>query len=282
MMRKIASWIVSLLMLFCLIPTAYAAELPVVIDNALLLTPTEIQLLEDQIQQVRQTEEMDIVILTVDTLDGAYAQDYADDYLDQNGYGYAGSDDCILFLLAMSEREWYISTCGNAIYAVTDYGVQQLGETAAAYLSDGDYYGAFSAYVALLSDYLGAYRDGSPMDGYADYSGDYYHGDQEEILYYEEDSGPDFFLSLLVGIAAGTIGILVMRSSMNTKRPQHSASGYLNPGTFHLRTHQDLFLYSNVSKVRRQQNNTGSRSGGGSSVHRSSGGRRHGGGGGKF
>lgn len=120
------------------------------------------------------------------------------------------------------------------------------------------------------------------MDGYADDSGDYYHGDRETVVHYEQKRSPNFLLSLVLGVVIAAVAVLIMRASMNTKRMQHSASDYIKPGSFHLRTHQDMFLYSNVSKVRRQQNNNGGHGGGGSSVHTSSGGRSHGGGGGKF
>ena len=48
---------------------------------------------------------------------------------------------------------------GNAIYALTDYGIQQVGETALPYLKNGDYYGAFDAFL----DALPTYKD--PLDG---------------------------------------------------------------------------------------------------------------------
>lgn len=280
---KRLSLLLSFLLLFSLfIPCAYAAEsLPLIVDNAQILRLSEEEALLSRAQSLQEEFETDVIILTVDSLNGVSAQDYADDYFDANGYGYGATDDGILFLLAMKEREWYISTCGNTIYAITDYGIQQLDETAVVYFSNGDYYSGFYAYLEKLSELLNAYTHGVPLDGYADYSGDYYHGENQETLYYENSGIPNPLISISIGIAAAGIVIAVMRSSMNTRKPQRSASNYLKPGTFHLHTHQDLFLYSNISKVRKQQNSTSSR-GGGSSVHRSSGGRRHGGGGGRF
>ena len=280
MKRKIISALLTGLLLVSLVCSVAASSLPLVIDNAQLFTADECAALETDAQSLRTQYETDVVILTVTNLDGKTAQDYADDYYDNNGYGYGAKGTGILFLLSMEEREWYISTCGDMIYAVTDYGIQQLGEEALWYLSDGEYYSAFSAYLDCLTGYLEAYQQGAPIDGYADYSGDYYHGDQEEIVYYEEEFTPSIFLSFIIGIIVASISLLIMRASMNTKRQQRSASGYMRSNSFHLRSHQDLFLYSNISKVKRQQNNTSG--GGGSSVHRSSGGRRHGGGGGKF
>ena len=280
MKKQALSLILCLLLLASLaLPVSAVSGLPMVVDNAQLLTQEEMITLEDKAQTMRTEYETDIVILTVESPGSKTAQDYADDYFDENGYGYGDAYSGILFLLSMADREWYISTCGDAINAVTDYSIQQLGETAVWYLSEGEYFDAFNEYLDALPYYLKAYQTGAPIDGYADFSDEFYHGAREDVVYYEQKQSPNLFVSLLIGVIAATVVILIMRSSMNTKRQQRSASGYLKAGTFHLRRHQDMFLYSNVSKVRRQQNNT---SGGGSSVHRSSGGRHHGGGGGRF
>lgn len=285
MKQKVISLFLSICCLLTLaLQVSASSDLPLVVDHAQLLTENEQDALEQKAKALQAEYETDIVILTVTNLDGKSAQDYADDYFDENGYGYGDDYSGILFLLALSEREWYISTCGGTIYAVTDYGVQQLGETAVWYLSDGYYYDAFDAYLNALPLYLESYQAGAPVDGYADYSGDNYHGDRETVVFYERSHSPNLVLSLAAGILTAAVIICIMRASMNTKRRQHGASSYMKSGSFHLRTHQDMFLYSNVSKVRRQQSSSGGNRhhGGGSSVHRSSGGRRHGGGGGKF
>ena len=282
MKRKILCLILCLMLLSSLCLTAGASSTQsYVIDNAELLSSEEEAALEEKIQSIRQEYAVDVVILTVDSLDGKTPQDYADDYYDYNGY----ADDGLLFLLSMEERDWYISTKGNAIYALTDYGIQQLGEGILSYLSAGDYYGGFDAFLNDLPTYLSAFRDGSPIDGYADTSGDYYHGDQEDVVYYDDseyDSSPriHIWLSLAIGIVIAAITVIAMRASMNTKRPQRSAGDYLQESSYHLRTNQDMFLYSHMDRVRIKDDDDDH--GGGSSVHTSSSGSSHGGGGGKF
>lgn len=280
MKRNVISLLLLLLILVGLSLNVSAVSDPtLVVDNAGLLSAQEQGALEDKARSLGTEYGMDIVILTVDRLDGKRPQNYADDYYDNHGYGDSG----VLFLLAMEERDWYISTCGDAIYALTDYGIQKLGDTVIPYLSDGDFYNGFDAYLDALPYYLDSLQEGTPVDGYADYSGDYYHGDQETIVYSQQKRSPNILLSLVIGMVVAAAAVLIMRASMNTKRMQYSASDYMNPGSFHLQTQQDIFLYSNVTKVRRQENNNSSGGGGGgSSVHTSSSGRSHGGGGGKF
>ena len=281
MKRKLFSLLLCIALIAGLVLTANASVLGAqIIDIADLFSDQEQIELESKADSLMERYGMDIVILTIDSLDGKSPQDYADDFYDNNGYG----DDGLLFLLSMEERDWYISTCGDAIYAVTDYGAQQLGNVALPYLSDGEYYEAFDAYLDELPYYFDALESGKPIDGYADYSGDYYHGDQEQVVYYEDEGSFDIgnvIISLFFALIVSGITILIMRISMNTRRRQRSAGNYLKSDSYDLHTKQDIFLYSRVSKVRRQQNNNNS-SGGGSSIHRSSSGRSHGGGGGKF
>lgn len=286
MRRKLLALLLSLVLLAAVLPCALAAsELPQVIDKAGLLSASERDALETKAAALREEYEMDVVILTVDSLHGKQPQDYADDYYDENGYGCGEEKSGLLFLISMEERDWYISTCGEAIYAFTDYGIQQVGETALPYLSDGEYYEAFDAYLDELPAYFSAYRSSASPDGYADTSGDtsgdYSPTGPEKVAYYAVLYSANLKLSLLLGLVVAGITVLVMRASMNTKRLQSGASDYLKQGSFHLNRQQDLFLYSHVSKTHRPQNNDSS-DGGGSSTHTSSSGTSHGGGGGKF
>ncbi len=276
-MKRILTLLICIVLL-CPVLTAHAVS-PKIIDDADLLLYGEISLLEEQANDITDAYGMDVVILTVDSTNGAYIETFADDFYDNNGYGIGENASGVLLVLAMDTREWAISTCGDAIYAITDYGISELFSEMAWYLSDDDYYEAFDAYINALPYYFEAWEDGSPIDGWAgNYSGpgSVEIGTREDVVYYEKD--PPYLLAPVIGLVLAGIVVLIMRSAMNTKKPQHSAGDYLVRGTDQMR-HRDIYLYSQVRKVRRQQQSSG---GGGSSVHRSSGGRSHGGGHGRF
>lgn len=280
MKRKAYSLLLCLMLVSALVLSVSAAsELPRVIDGADLLTAGEEDKLEQLSQAIRTNYEMDVVILTVDTLGGKTAQDYADDYYDEHGYGCGGNASGLLLLLAMEEREWYISTCGDAIYAFTDYGLEQISDLVVPYLSGGSYYQGFVTFMTALPDYLDAFSNGMPIDGYASD----YDPNRSDVVFYETERHVNVVISLVIGIMAAAITVGVMCYSMNTKRMQAGAGDYLKPGSYQLRVQRDMFLYSNVSKVRRQENNSsGGHGGGGSSIHTSSSSRSHGGRGGGF
>lgn len=251
-----------------------------VVDQADLLSAQEKDTLQQTAQSLSESYDCDVLIAIVDNMNGYTAGDYASAL--NSGYWW-DSEDAVLFLLAMEEREWYIATFGDGIHIFTDYGIDSIGEKIVPYLSAGQYYEGFAEYLTLLPEYFEAWKMGAPVD-----NEEYDSGPREEVVYYPETQIKTIWSvlpgSLLIGLVAAAISLIVMRSAMNTKRRQRNAGEYLKPGSYHLRIHQDLFLYSNLSKTRRQQNTGGSggHRGGGSSIHRSSAGRSHGGRGGRF
>ena len=246
MIRKISAFLLCFWLISCtaLSVSAYSSR---VIDQAGLLESGEVEVLNGELRELSATYGLDIVYLTVDSLNGKSAMTYADDYYDSNGFG----EDGILFLLAMREREWYISTSGSAIRGLSDRELEQIEYEIVPYFSAGRYYDGFYRFLDILPDYLSANRP---------------------------ERSVNLLISVVTGAVTAAVAVLVMRASMNTRRRQHSAADYLDQGSYHLRYQRDLFLYSRVSRVRRQENNGG----GGSSVHRSSSGRSHGGRGGRF
>lgn len=287
-MKRLILFLMCVLLIACA-PLAVSASAPKIVDNAGLLTEQEIADLEDRAQQLAQRYKMDVVIVTVNSLEEKSSEQYADDCFDFNGYGIGDDFSGVLLLLSLEYRDWAISTCGETIYALTDYAIQNVFSQISGYLSQNQYYLAFSTYLDALEPYFKAYTDGSPIDGTPDQfngPGTFVPGTQDEIIHYEPVRDVPWYLqkvgvSFIVGIVAAGIVLLIMRSQMNTAKMQRGASSYMRPNTYQVRLHRDIFLYSQVRKIRKSEN-TSSGSGSGSSVHRSSSGRSHGGGHGKF
>ena len=122
-MKRLTTLLLTLLMVLALAAPVFAAA-PKIVDNADLLTDAEEADLEAKAQDLADRYDMDVAILTVDSTYGSYIESYADDYYDNNGYGIGPDYSGVLLVLAMDTREWAISTCGDTIYALTDYGIQ--------------------------------------------------------------------------------------------------------------------------------------------------------------
>ena len=247
-MKKYLSFILCLLLLLAL-PMAASAANPYVVDDAGLLTSAEIAQLEERSAQFYIDTGMELVIVTAESLDGKTAMAYADEYFDAT-YGENG----ILLLIAMQEREWHISTTGTAIEAFNEVDLMGMEDGIMKYLPDGKYFKTFDRFQSDAE----------------------YYWNNEEISDFEAS----LVIGLPVGLVVALIAILIMRSTMNTKTSQRAAAEYQVDGSFNLRKHQDLFLYSRVTKTAKPKDTSNSSSG--SSVHTSSSGRSHGGRGGKF
>lgn len=279
-MKQLICLILCLLLLP--FPMTAAAAGTYVIDEAGLLDAVSEEVLQESAAGIYETYGVELVILTVDTLGFKSAQEYADDSYDEGGYG----DNGILFLLAMAEREWYISTTGTAIDALHDNALMEIEYEIIPYLSDGAYYEGFAKLQSILPYYLDQQITDSGTEIYYDAQGERYTVDYDD---YGEapDSGINLFFSLILGAVIAAFALMGMRSTMNTKTAQRGAANYQTEGSYRLTRQQDLFLYSNVTKRPRQQNTgtPGARTGGGhhhSTMHRSHSGRSHGGRGGRF
>jgi len=271
----------ALVLLLVVFPFSASAHSQRVVDNAALLTADQITELTSIAQDIADTYQMDLIIVTVDSLNGETPQDFADDYYDSNGYGFGNDHSGTVLLLSMEYRDWAISTCGEAIYALTDSSIDSVAEDFLPWLAQGNYYTGFRVFLSSVEAYYQVYRGSDSPNKDPGY---YDEPDFEQDIT-QESEDPGFCARLLIGLVAGVavagITILIMRSNMNTAKQQSDAGSYMKENTFDLFRCHDMFLYSRTTKTRRSSDSGGSR-GGGSSVHRSSSGRSHGGRSGKF
>lgn len=280
-MKKLIVFVTSLFILLSMaVPTFAADDLPYVVDDADLLSVSEETELEANLSKLSQDNNFDIVVLTVDSLDGKTAEEYADDYYDYTGYGYGSNRDGCLFLINMEEREWHLSTRGFGVVAITDAGIDYIGNKMLSSLSSGDYYDAFLTYGNIVTDFVlkansGNVYDYNNLDEYdSSYDSDYKHNDDSS----EGSIGTAIIAGLVAGAIIAAIFISVLKGKMKTVYHKAQANDYLVNGSLTLTGQHDIFVTSHITKTPRESKS----SGGGSSTHTSSSGASHGGGGGHF
>lgn len=241
-------------------------QLPRLVDRADLLSELEEEELEARLDEISERQQADVVVVTVNSLDGKSAQDYADDFYDYNGYGIGTDKSGILLLVSMEARDWHITTTGFGIRAITDAGLDYISDQFLPYLSGGEYLDAFETYADLCDEFLTQAKTGNAYDGDHMPKGAY-----------------PWLKNLLIALGSGVVIALLivegMRRSLKSVKMQRSAENYVRAGSIQVTRRQDHFLYTRTSKSARPKNNSGSS---GSSTHTSSSGTSHGGGGGKF
>lgn len=257
---------VSIMSVFLGFSVSSAAGKKSVIDDAGLIKASDEKELDKKIKNI-QKDKFDVVILTVKSLDGKSAQDYADDYYDNNDYGLDNEKSGLLFLVSKGDRKYHISTKGAGIKAFTDYGIGRIKEEIKPYLSDGDYFNACDEFLNITKDFVKAYKEGTPYDTDNPYN--------EEIDYVILE-----VIALVIAFVIALISVGIMRLRMNTAKPKGTAMEYIKKGSFKLTSEKDIFMYSTVTKTAKPKDNDNSA--GGSTTHVSSSGSEHGGGGGSF
>lgn len=256
----------AILILLCSGRVALAADSSRFTDNAGLLSAAQGAELCSKLDEISQRQKFDVVIVTVNSLNGKTSMEYADDWYDYNGWGYGSGKDGVLLLVSMEARDWWVSTCGFGITAVTDAGLDYMSDKFLPYLSDGDYYAAFDKFASLCDSFVTQAREGDAYDA----------GNMPKSPF---PLSVFILSSLCIGIIASFICVSVMKGKLKTVRPNAYANDYVKSGSISITDRRDMYLYSTVSKRPRPQQTSGV---GGSSTHTSSSGSFHGGGGGKF
>lgn len=281
-MKKLLTFFTLCLCILTLTAGVSAEENLFVLDWSDLLTDAEEADLNNHLAAISTENHANIVVATVDSLEGETAQNYAD-LLYETGLTYFGlmdgTEDGALLLVAMNERQWAISTSGYGITAIHEPALDHMEGEIVSCLSDGDYYEAFLTFGELC----GLYWQADPLenDGYYDnvYGEDIYYGSAGETIRYGSAFGPEWiFISLIAGFLIALIPMGILKSQLNTIHMQTGAAAYQKENSVQITRTQDLFLYRNVTKkpIPRDNPSGGSRSGGGM-VHTSSSGRSHGG-----
>lgn len=233
------------------------------VDGADYLSDSEEKELAYMLDEISNRQDMDIVIVTVDSLDGKDVTASADDYYDENGY----KSDGILFLIADLEREWAISTIGYGITAFTDKGQEYMADRFIPLLSEGNYAGAFEIFAQDCDKFIDQAKAGEPYDV----------GNMPKEPFHV---GKRIVFALIVGFVIALIYASILKGQLKTVRAQVHASEYVKKDSMNITAKHEMFLYKHVDKQRKQTNSSGGS--GGSSTHVSSSGRSHGGSRGKF
>ena len=264
MKKRVWAMIVTVLLTMAMaMPVSAEEAMPRLVDDADILDDEqEIELL-NKLDEISERQEYDIVIVTIDSLEGYAPREYADDFYDYNGYE---SDDGILFLLSMGDRDWAISTFGSGVSIFTDAGQEYMTEQFVPMLSSGDYLEGFDKFADLCDQFITQAYEAEPYD--------------VGNLPKEKVSPIWIPLDILIGMGIAWVIAMFKKSSLKSIKEQTTAQDYTRPGSMVFTVNRDQ-LVNRTTTSRRIPKSTSS-SGGGSSTHTSSSGRTHGGSSGKF
>ena len=265
-MKKIQFISLFILLLFVAMMIPVSAErAPRLTDAAGLLSESEQAALVSTLDEISEKHQVDVVVVTIDSLGEMTAAECAEYFYDNFGYGFGNDKSGILLLISMEERDWYITSVGFGITAVNKAGREYISDNMLGYLSDGYYAKAFKEY-ALSCDYLISLAEtGDPFD-YDDFPKEPF-GVLKHLI-----------ISAVIGLVAAFIVTGSMKGKLKSVRHQTAAGNYVKKDSMKVTESRDLFLYRQVSRTERPRDEDS----GSSDTHTSASGTTHSGGGGKF
>lgn len=288
--RLLSVLIAALIVVLCVMPAFASPSL--LIDGADLLTADEEASLLATLEEISQRRQFDVVVVTTPNMGGMSAFEYAAAVYENYGYGQGENMDGSLFLISMAERECYIIGAGRGQYALNDSVIDFILDCVINDLSYGDYKSAFTVYAQMVDSYLdeepeqtpGEYIiSNEPADIITDNGSSniiYDYGQNPTIYVRRFNAAKTAATSLFIGFVIALITVSIMKGKMKTVYSKTGAADYTRRGSMNLQRSNDIFLYRNVSRVRRQEPTQNRSVGGGG--HISSSGHSYSGGGRKF
>lgn len=271
-MKRIFTVILTIILMSVATVTTFAVEdndggrqLPRLVDNADILDDSEENSLLKKLDEISERQKFDVVVVTVDSLEGKTATAYAEDFYDYNGYGTGSDKDGVLLLVSMEARDWCMTATGFGNRAFTDAGKDYISDKFLEYLGDDKYVKAFDTYADLCDEFITQAKKGTPYDGS--------NMPKEPFPLFR-----NILIALGVGIVLSLIIVLIMRSKMKTVRSQPAASDYMKQGSMDITKSRDMFLYTHLDKKAIPKKEES----GGTTTHTSSSGQTHSSKSGKF
>lgn len=234
MTRKLICTFLTLLLCLALAASAFAAENTAFLyDEAHLLTDAEESALTEKLAAVSSRYEAQLVIVTIASMDGGDIDDYLDYLYDSTGFGYGENHDGVLLLVCMDPREYRILSNGYAGVAIDSGNIDSICDEIVGNLSDGDYVGAFHEFADECAYYLDGHINGFPFN-----------------------PGEKLAISLVIGLVIGLIVVLILKGQLKTVRKQHAANVYVKSGSMHVNIMNDIFLYRNVTRTKKESSSS--------------------------
>lgn len=252
-MKRLVLVLMSLFIFLCV--CGFDSPSKKVYDNANLLSESEEESLNRLCMDAREKVKADFVIVTVDSLDGKSVEAYADNFYDEMGFGYEkkmGTGSIIL--ISMKEREFTFSTSGDCVDLFSKAASDKIIHEVSPFLSEGNYYEAFTTYVAMTKEYI------------------------ENGGEWNESKVTDILICIFLALIVAFIAVWIMCSGSKSKMTVNGYT-YANGHKSDIIRQHDVYI--RTSTIRRHIETTPSGGGNGGSRIGSSG-NRHGGSSGKF
>ena len=253
---------VFLLIAVTALPISADSSYPRLSDEADVLTDAEEAEILARLDRISVDQTVDLVICTVPSVGAYSATEYADSLFEDRFYGMGSDRSCILLLVSMEYSDWHITTAGYGITAVTDVGIEYIGDQIVPMMSEGCFAEAFWEYTSICERFIDMARSGNPFDA-------------DDLPKEPFPAVRNLIICLIIGMIAAWMITGKKKAQLTSVKRQTAAKNYSKNDSLKIYESKDIFLYKTVSKTEKSENSS-------SSTHTTKSGTTVGGGGGKF
>lgn len=249
-MKKIIAVLSALTLCIILSISVFAADQPRLIDEADLLTNSEENALLVKLDHISQKYSFDVVVVTLEDYGGFDIDGFSGNYYDDHGYGFGTTNDGVILIISMAERDWVITSTGTGRDILNDDARSYIADQFYNDLHNGNYSSAFNTYADLCEKLLADAQNGK---------------------YYKTpfNAGMSAIIGAVIGLIAAAIVTGKMKGELKSVRMQSAASVYIKDNSLNITNSHDSFLYNTVTRVARPKENSSSRSSSSGSSHSS-------------
>ncbi len=214
-----------------------------VVDSADILSESEEKELLTLVNEIVERQKVDVAIVTVEDFNTYEVWDAAEDFYQDNNYGYGDKKDGIMLYISMADRDWAIYTFGYAKEVFTDPPLDRLEESFLDLLGQDKYFEGFKGFAKCVDEEITDHKEGKP------------------------DKPFSFVFNLLISLAIGFVVAFIVTNSMKAKlksvKRQAAATEYTKLGSMKVQQSRDVFLYTTTTKTAKPKSSNHSSSSGG-------------------
>jgi len=235
-MKKIFVFLICTLIVCASSFVVFAAEEGgLVWDTEDLVSEAQEALLSEQLEGIKFKYSVEAVVVTVADIPTEDPLDYAEYIFFDNGFGCGENKDGVLLLVSDSEGSCALFTNGIGRDAIDSDTALDICNEIKGDLSEGKYAKAFSAFADECDYYINGEINGFPYDFTVGIIG-----------------------SLVFGFVVAFIVTGIMKGQLKSVRKQDSADRYTKKGSMDVTGAKDLYLYSNITRIKKENNSSGS------------------------
>ena len=210
------------------------------VDRGMLLDEDEEEGLLAQLDQISQQFQMDVVVVSVNGLEGQKPQDYGASIFADHEYGLGTERDGVLLLINAEDRSWHLHTSGHGTTVFADEALNNVADQVAPKFREESYGSGIQIFIDLCQNAMSQAQTPSP-------SNEQTQPGQRFPL------GKNLLTCIAIGTIAASLIIFYLKRQLKSRKVETVVT--LAPK---LTVNKDIFLYSTTTSRQKRKSGNGS------------------------